>query len=136
MTPSANKLATVDSGDTHSHMAGDDRWLPKQPLARPWRRLAKDLDMAVPNAAALLDQFTAAGIAVEVTHRSKRRVVGLALLAPLRDKDHSPRRPETGRGCGRPSNIRDEEVVADPPPLPRLSPFRPWPRNPAPLDHM
>jgi hypothetical protein len=28
--------------------------------------------MAVPNAAALLDQFTAAGIAVEVTHRSER----------------------------------------------------------------
>ena len=30
--------------------------------------------MAVPNAAALLDQFTAAGIAVELTHRSKRRL--------------------------------------------------------------
>ena len=36
--------------------------------------LARGLDMAVPNAAALLDQFTAAGIAVEFTHRSKRRL--------------------------------------------------------------
>ena len=31
MTPSANNLATVDSGDAHFHVAGDDQWLSKQP---------------------------------------------------------------------------------------------------------
>jgi hypothetical protein len=85
--------------------------------------LAAGLDMALPNAAALLDQFTAAGIAVEVTHRSKRRLFGLATLAPLRSGVAAPRRPETGRGRGRPPNTRDEEVVADPLPLPPLSPL-------------
>src|SRR5271166_3468440 len=47
--------------------------------------LAAGLGMAVKNAAALLDAFCAAGIAVEVTHRSKRRLFGLAGLAPLRE---------------------------------------------------
>lgn len=117
-------------------MAGDDRWLPKQPLARLWRRLAKDLDMAVPNAAALLNRCTAAGIAVEVTHRSKRRVVGLALFAPLRDKIAAPGVRRQGEAEeGRPIS-ETRRLRPTPLPLPRLSPFRPWPRNPAPLDHM
>ena len=81
--------------------------------------LAKDLDMAIPNAAAFLDQFTAAGIAVEVTHRSKQRLFGLAMFAPLWRSQ--PRRPETGRGRGRPPSIRDEKVVADPLPFPFLA---------------
>ena len=46
--------------------------------------LAAGLGMAVKNAAALLDAFCAAGIAVEVTHRSARRLFGLAGLAPCR----------------------------------------------------
>ena len=64
--------------------------------------LAAGLDMAVKNAAALLDAFCAAGIAVEVTHRAKRRLFGLTGLAPLRDAVRPPYRPEPGRGRGRP----------------------------------
>ena len=41
--------------------------------------------MAVKNATLLLDDFCAAGIAIEVAHRSKRRLFGLTGLAPLRD---------------------------------------------------
>ena len=48
--------------------------------------LATGLGMAVNNASALLDAFCAAGIAVEVTHRLKRRLFGLAALAPLREQ--------------------------------------------------
>ena len=64
--------------------------------------LAAGLGMAVKNAAALLDAFCAAGIAVEVTHRSKRRLFGLAGLAPLRDAVRPPYRPDPTRGRGRP----------------------------------
>jgi hypothetical protein len=56
----------------------------------------------VKNAAALLDAFCAAGIAVEVTHRSKRRLFGLSGLAPLRDAVRPPTRPDPARGQGRP----------------------------------
>ena len=47
--------------------------------------LAAGLGMAVKNAATLLDRFAAEGIVVEVTHRAKRRLFGLAGLAPLRE---------------------------------------------------
>ena len=57
--------------------------------------------------------FCGDGIAVEVTHRSKRRLFGLAGLAPLRDEVAPPRRPEPGRGRGRPPAIR---IEAEPPP--------------------
>jgi hypothetical protein len=81
--------------------------------------LAAGLDMAVKNAAALLDAFCAAGIAVEVTHRAKRRLFGLTGLAPLRDAVRPPRRPEPGRGRGRPrldqpDDTRDSPVPALP----------------------
>ena len=64
--------------------------------------LAAAIGMSVKNAIALLDGFLAAGIVVEVTHRAKRRLFGLAGLAPLRDQVAPPRRPEPGRGRGRP----------------------------------
>ncbi len=81
--------------------------------------LAAGLGMAVNNAAALLDGFCAGGIAVEVTHRSKRRLFGLAELAPLRDSVAPPKRPMPGRGRGRPPILPDEDEVAPlPPPLP------------------
>ncbi len=54
--------------------------------------LARGLDIAVKNAAALLDAFVARGIAIEVTHRSKRRLFGLKHLAPLRETAAPPRR--------------------------------------------
>ncbi len=79
--------------------------------------LATGLGMAVKNAIALLDAFAEAGIVVEVTHRSKRRLFGLAGLAPLRDGVAPPRRPEPGRGPGRPPAIR-EAAALPPPPLP------------------
>jgi len=77
--------------------------------------LATGLGMAVKNAAALLDGFCAQGIAVEVTHRSKRRLFGLAGLAPLRAEVAPPRRPMPGRGRGRPPTL---EIEADLPPVP------------------
>jgi hypothetical protein len=79
--------------------------------------LAAGLGMAVKNAIVLLDAFAEAEIVVEVTHRSKRRLFGLAGLAPLRDEVAPPRRPEPGRGPGRPPAIR-EEAALPPPPLP------------------
>jgi hypothetical protein len=80
--------------------------------------LAAGLGMAVNNAAALLDGFCATGIAVEVTHRSKRRLFGLAGLAPLRDGVAPPKRPMPGRGRGRPPILPDDDAVVPPPALP------------------
>ena len=76
--------------------------------------LGQALGMAVKNAAQLLDEFCADGIAIEVTHRSKRRLFGLAALAPLRDEVAPPRRPEHGRGRGRPSIHPAEEAITEP----------------------
>jgi hypothetical protein len=70
--------------------------------------LAAGLGMAMKNALELLDSFCADGIVVEVTHRSKRRLFGLKGLAPLRDEVAPPRRPEPGRGRGRPPAIRTD----------------------------
>lgn len=83
--------------------------------------LATGLGMAVKNALELLDSFCADGIAIEVTHRSKRRLFGLKGLAPLRDEVSPPRRPEPGRGRGRPPVIRieAESSPASLPPLER-----------------
>jgi hypothetical protein len=78
--------------------------------------LARALGMAVKNAAALLDRFCADDIAIEVSHRAKRRLFGLAELAPLRDGVSLPRRPEPGRGRGRPPILGIEEAPAEPPP--------------------
>ena len=47
--------------------------------------LAARLGIAVKNAIRLLDELVAADIAVEVTHRSRRRLFGLKGLAPLRE---------------------------------------------------
>jgi hypothetical protein len=76
--------------------------------------------MAVKNAATLLSEFCEAGIAVEVTHRAKRRLYGLASLAPLREAVAPPSRPEPGRGRGRPPIIDGEPEEAPPLPLPPL----------------
>jgi hypothetical protein len=86
--------------------------------------LGKALGMATQNAAHLLGRFCADGIAIEVTHRSKRRLYGLAALAPLRDGVAPPRRPEPGRGRGRPPILPVEDAVTTPPaPLPPLTPL-------------
>ena len=85
--------------------------------------LAAAIGMSIKHAIALLDGFLAAGIVVEVTHRAKRRLFGLEGLAPLREQVSPPRRPEPGRGRGRPP-IQDiaAETTARPP-LPPLGPI-------------
>lgn len=85
--------------------------------------LATGLGMAVNNATALLDAFCRDGIALEVTHRHKRRLFALAGLAPLREAVAPPRRPEPGRGRGRPPErqVEDDphpEIVVQAPSLP------------------
>ncbi len=84
--------------------------------------LAGGIGMAVKNATALLDSFAEAEIVVEVTHRSKRRLFGLAGLAPLREQVRPPRRPEPGRGRGRPPILRPEAGPL--PALPDRAPSR------------
>ncbi len=91
--------------------------------------LAAGLGMAVKNAAALLDDFQRAGIAIEVTHRSKRRLFGLAGLAPLRDVVRAPYRPDPQRGRGRPRHDRDDEPVEDVIPAPPPAPLTPIERR-------
>jgi hypothetical protein len=86
--------------------------------------LARILGIAVKNALRLLDELCAAGIAIEVTHRSKRRLFGLNGLAPLRDVVRPPYRPDPNRGPGRPRHeVIEEEAETDLPPLPPLSPI-------------
>jgi len=84
--------------------------------------LAAALDVAVKTAIRLLDGLVAAGIAVEVTRRSKRRLFGLKGMASLAEVVRPPYRPESGRGRGRPPVVAaaDEQIVAEtavPPPL-------------------
>jgi hypothetical protein len=88
--------------------------------------LATGLGMAMKNALELLDSFCADGIAIEVTHRSRRRLFGLAGLAPLRDEVSPPRRPEPGRGRGRPpATLIDAEPLPAslPPPEHPITPI-------------
>ncbi len=72
--------------------------------------LARILGIAVKNALRLLDELCAAEIAIEVTHRSKRRLFGLAGLAPLRDVVRPPYRPDPNRGPGRPRREADDDL--------------------------
>jgi len=85
--------------------------------------LARVLGIAVKNAIRILGTLVAADIAVEVTHRSKRRLFGLRGLTPLREVVQPPYRPEPGRGRGRPPILRVDDEIADPPPLPPLTPI-------------
>jgi hypothetical protein len=86
--------------------------------------LAAGLGMAVKNAIRLLDGLVDADIAVEVTHRSRRRLFGLKAMAPLAEAVRPPYRPEPGRGRGRPPNLTaDDDIAGPPPPLPPLTPI-------------
>jgi hypothetical protein len=62
------------------------------------------------------------GVAVEVTHRAKRRLFGLAALAPLAAVVRPPYRPEPGRGRGRPPLIAEQPELPGAP-LPPLTPI-------------
>jgi hypothetical protein len=72
--------------------------------------LAAGLGMAVKNAAALLEGFVARGIAIEVTHRAKRRLFGLGHLAPLREETLPPRR--SYRWGGRRGEVGNRRAAA------------------------
>jgi hypothetical protein len=85
--------------------------------------LARILGIALKNALRILDALVAAGIAIEVTHRSKRRLFALAGLAPLREAVRPPYRPEPGRGPGRPCHeIEHDAPEMVPSPMPPLTP--------------
>jgi len=84
--------------------------------------LGRALGMSTKSACSLLDRFCAEAIAVEVTHRSARRLFGLAGLSPLREVVAPPRQPEPGRGRGRPPHVEPDEAELLPlPPLPPMS---------------
>jgi hypothetical protein len=84
--------------------------------------LAKAIGMSIKCTTELLDRFVGTEIAVEVTHRSARRLFGLAAMAPVRDATTAPRRPMPGRGRGRPrSDDPPEELVVPAAPLPPMS---------------
>ena len=108
----------------HSRAAAAVDLLAAAPLVSA-SSLAAGLGMAVKNATLLLDDFCAAGIAIEVTHRAKRRLFGLTGLAPLRDVVRPPVRPEPGRGRGRPP-LEAEDAIT----LPALPPVPPLDRQP------
>ena len=84
--------------------------------------LAAGLGIAVKTAIRLFDGLVAAGVAVEVTHRSKRRLFGLHGMTPLGDAVAPPYRPEPGRGRGRPPLLVDAPE-RPPAPLPPLTPI-------------
>jgi hypothetical protein len=83
--------------------------------------LAAGLGVAVKTAIRLMDDLVISGVAVEVTHRAKRRLFGLKGMAPLGDAVRPPYRPEPGRGRGRPPIPPVEDDVVGPP-LPPLTP--------------
>lgn len=85
--------------------------------------LAAQLGMAPENAGRLLEEFRRLGVAVEVSHRRRGRLYGLAGLAPLRERVAPPRRPQPGRRPGRPRLLPEAPAEADP--LPPLSPPAP-----------
>ncbi len=86
--------------------------------------LARAIGMSIKCTTELLDRFVVSEIAVEVTHRSARRLFGLAEMAPVRAATTAPRRPIPGRGRGRPrSEDFQEELVAPTASLPPMSRF-------------
>ena len=76
--------------------------------------LAAGLGIAVKNAIRLLDGLVGAGIAVEVTHRSRRRLFALMAMAALAEAVRPPYRPEPGRGRGRPPTLAADDDIAAP----------------------
>ena len=64
--------------------------------------VAAMLDIAPKNAIRLLDELQADGVIIEVSRRAKRRLYALPNMAPLRETVAAPKRPEFGRGRGRP----------------------------------
>ncbi len=93
--------AAVAGRRRHSHATTVVDLLAAVPLLSA-TTLARGLGLAVKNAIGLLDSLVIAGVAVEVTHRAKRRLFGLKGLERLAAVVRPPERPEPGRGRGRP----------------------------------
>ena len=109
-----------DRRDSHAAAAVDV--LAAVPLVSA-TSLAAGLGLALKTAIRLLDGLVDAGVAAEVTRRSKRRLFGLKGMAPLAEAIRPPYRPEPGRGRGRPPILPIEDAAAGPPPkLPPLTP--------------
>jgi hypothetical protein len=70
--------------------------------------LARATGLSIKSATVMLAGLVADEVAVEVTHRSARRLFGLAGMAPIRDVILPPHRPEPGRGRGRPPFSRED----------------------------
>jgi hypothetical protein len=85
--------------------------------------LARALGLSVKSALALLEDLLRRDIAVEVTGRSARRLFGLRGLAPLAAAVVPPRRPEPGRGRGRPRTAAVADDVPSQPPAAPLAPL-------------
>jgi hypothetical protein len=83
--------------------------------------LARSVGMSIKCAGELLERFVGEEIAVEVTHRSARRLFGLAGLVPVREVTAPPRRPLPGRGRGRPRWEEPPETELPPAPPPPVS---------------
>lgn len=71
--------------------------------------IASLLGIAPKNAMRLLDELVGAGAIIELTGRDKRRLYALPHLSPLRESAAAPRRPDPGRGRGRPRGIEPQE---------------------------
>ncbi len=89
--------------------------------------LARATGLSIKSATVMLAGLVADEVAVEVTHRSARRLFGLAGMAPVRDATISPRRPEPGRGRGRPAFEREVAPVETPVPPPAATGRFEWP---------
>jgi hypothetical protein len=80
--------------------------------------VATVLDIAPKNAIRLLEDLLADGVIVEVSRRAKGRLYALPDMAPLRESVAEPKRPEFGRGRGRPrADAPMPEVVEEPEPI-------------------
>lgn len=115
----ARRRVTGQRRDSHAAAAID--LLAAVPLLSA-TSLAGILGVTVKTGLRLLDMLAAEGVAVEVTHRARRRLFGLAGMAPLRAAVRPPYRPQPGRGRGRPPRRVVAEEVDAPPALPPLSP--------------
>jgi hypothetical protein len=117
-------VADVPGRRRHSRAPAAVDLLAMAPLASAMT-LARVLGVAPKNALAILDGLLGAGVAVEVTGRSARRLFGLSGMAPMIEAVAPPRRPEPGRGRGRPRQPVEEvaQAPAAPPPLPPASPL-------------
>ena len=83
--------------------------------------LARILGIAVKNAIRILDELLAAGIAIEVTHRSKRRLFGLQGLTPLQ-RGGASALPARSEPWPRPAPPRDRGGCAGGGAVPRCRP--------------